>query len=294
MFNFNKNLLFYLPISLMLFFIYDNRKKYFLYYNFIKKFSFIKNFSLFFNHSLKNTIISKDQMFIDKYKNNFLNKIKPIIDNNFENIDEFLYLNNNMLNIYYDKNFFNNLIHTNDEYILTWKRRMIIINTPYGNVGMFYNLYNRGFSYYSDIKDIPYIILNCISMHYVLTYLCLDFYVDNTVIDNWISKIWLIFDKDNDDNKESTPFIKRLEDNKLSIKNKKIIPKLKNYRSNFKNDKGEINIKNKNHFIYCGKITDLPLYNKTKITLKQPKLSFKEYKKNFIINNKNNDYSSLF
>jgi hypothetical protein len=45
---------------------------------------------------------------------------------------------------------------------------------------MYYDVYKLGFSYYSD-QYIPYSILNAIAAKYVITYRCIDFFLDELV-----------------------------------------------------------------------------------------------------------------
>lgn len=301
-----KNKILWITIPLFFYTLYDNRKKIYYSYKWFQLWSIVKGVGLLKQYGLmkKNILIlTKDEIFINKYKINFLYKIN--LNKNIEK-EEIEKLNKNMLNIYYNKTELTDIISNNREnnYELIWKKRNIIINTPYGNIGMNYNLYHKGFSYYSDIKNIPYNILTCISMNYVLMYYCLDFYVDNTIINDWISPFWIIWDKETKSNETTlnNPFIKRLDDVKLLSTNKQIIAKLKNYRLDFgKDEKGQPNIiYNKNRFIYSGKITDMPSFKvkKIPIILNTNKISFQEYKKLILLkdNNKdiNHNYEKLF
>jgi hypothetical protein len=63
-----------------------------------------------------------------------------------------------------------------------WRSRILIENTPRGNVIMFYDIYKRGFSYYCDQAVMPYDIMNAVAMKYVLTFHCRDLFVDSNVI----------------------------------------------------------------------------------------------------------------
>lgn len=62
-----------------------------------------------------------------------------------------------------------------------WKTRVLLESTPRGLVAMHYDVYKRGFVYYSDNQSIPYSILNAIAIRYVLTYRCRDFFMDDEV-----------------------------------------------------------------------------------------------------------------
>jgi hypothetical protein len=63
-----------------------------------------------------------------------------------------------------------------------WRTRILIENTPRGNVIMFYDIYKRGFSYYCDQAVMPYDIMNAVAMKYVLKFRCRDFFVDSQVL----------------------------------------------------------------------------------------------------------------
>lgn len=69
----------------------------------------------------------------------------------------------------------------NNKFEQEWKIRVLMENTVYGNIIMFYDIYKQAFVYFSDIQ-IPYKTLNLCAMKYVRTFLCLDFFVDTTEI----------------------------------------------------------------------------------------------------------------
>jgi len=58
-----------------------------------------------------------------------------------------------------------------------WKRRILFEYTPRGNVVMYYDAYKLGFAYFCD-QHVPYDVLNAVAMKYVLTYKCVDFFMD--------------------------------------------------------------------------------------------------------------------
>ena len=62
-----------------------------------------------------------------------------------------------------------------------WKHRILLENTPHGNIAMFYDLYRQAFTYYSD-KHVSYSVLNLCAMKYVRIFLCRDFFVDTTIL----------------------------------------------------------------------------------------------------------------
>jgi hypothetical protein len=63
-----------------------------------------------------------------------------------------------------------------------WQTRILIENTPRGNVIMFYDLYKQAFSYYCDQARMPYELMNAVAMKYVMTFHCRDFFVDSSIL----------------------------------------------------------------------------------------------------------------
>ena len=76
----------------------------------------------------------------------------------------------------------NHLENPKNELESTWRSRILIENTPRGNVIMFYNAYKEAFAYYSDQTAMPYRILNAVAMKYVMKFHCADFFIDETVL----------------------------------------------------------------------------------------------------------------
>ena len=74
------------------------------------------------------------------------------------------------------------LKNPNNELEKKWRSRILIENTPRGNVIMFYDLYKQAFSYYCDQARMPYDVMNVVAMKYVLTFHCRDFFVDSNVL----------------------------------------------------------------------------------------------------------------
>jgi len=63
-----------------------------------------------------------------------------------------------------------------------WATRRLLVHTPRGNVCMYYDIYREGFAYYCDQSGLNYRILNAVAMKYVMTYRCLDFFMDEATI----------------------------------------------------------------------------------------------------------------
>ena len=91
-------------------------------------------------------------------------------------------LNTNIDLIFYDKHDLSDLMKDADNYLeKKWRTKILMENTPRGNVVMFYDAFKMGFSYYSD-QSMPYSVLNAVSMKYVITFYCRDFFMDETVL----------------------------------------------------------------------------------------------------------------
>ena len=59
-----------------------------------------------------------------------------------------------------------------------WKSRILIENTPRGNVMIYFNPYLLSYQYYSDEQIIPYKILEQVATKYVVMFRCKDFFID--------------------------------------------------------------------------------------------------------------------
>jgi hypothetical protein len=59
-----------------------------------------------------------------------------------------------------------------------WKSRILIENTPRGNVMIYFNPYLLSYQYYSDEQIIPYKILEQVATRYVILFRCKDFFID--------------------------------------------------------------------------------------------------------------------
>lgn len=189
----------------------------------------------------KNKKKDENNEYIEKHHQCFLESYNSHIDYN-ENIQKEFYMKEE-----YDKL----IVQNNNILESSWKHRILIEDSPFGNIIMFYNSYKQGFSYYSD-ENVPYIFLNAVAMKYVLKYFCRDFFIDNSIVPK----------------SACSPFLHIHEIEKSKEHNKKIditkgpFAKFKTYKPEPKvfdkdgNKKKEKKIENfiKNKFIMCGKI----------------------------------------
>ena len=143
------------------------------------------------------TIVDASNKYIIVAKQRFMGKIEYQETNKI--------LNTNIAPIFYSKKEYNTLMEETTNYLeKQWKTRILIENTPKGNIIMFYDAYKLGFAYYSDVNGIDYHMLNAVAMKYVLTFHCLDFFVDEQIFDKSIFiKLYMSDNKGIQDQTES-------------------------------------------------------------------------------------------
>jgi hypothetical protein len=216
----------------------------------------------------ESTILNKTDEYISKKKNEFTSK-----NNGSSNIES----------IFYKKDdFFTMIREQNNDIEEIWKTRILIENTPRGNIVMFYDAYKQGFAYYSDTNSMPYVVLNSVAMKYVSTYFCRDFFVDNEGIlkENESPLLSLYY-------REPVKIKDEIKSNNNKIgTDTSAFAKLKNYNKPIRNTEKLYDQKNKsqdqiekkvekeeeiirNKFIYLGKMVNFPFLKKEKKVLLQ-------------------------
>jgi len=139
---------------------------YFKYVVFKIKIFIIIWYQYFYPIIRKKTLTQENDIFFDKYKDKLINaltqhdKFNINLTDNFNNIDKL-----------------NNFVSTNKEYENVWKKRIIFTTTPMGNVYLYYDVYKMAFVYYCD-QIVSSTVLNAVVIKYVLTFLCIDLYVN--------------------------------------------------------------------------------------------------------------------
>ena len=140
--------------------------------------------------------------------------------------------NENVAPLFYDMDSYKKyMMEENTELERLWKSRILLENTPRGNVIMYYDAFKLGFSYYCDQKSVSYEILNAVAMKYVTLFRCRHFFIDESVVPR----------------EHTSPFIKTHFEEKeyeKGMKKKRVV-------------KGKpVNVKNvaTNRFVYLGKI----------------------------------------
>lgn len=135
----------------------------------------------------------------------------------------------------------------------TWKQRVLLQNTPYGNVVMFYDLFRQAFAYFSDVH-INYTTLNYCAMKYVRLFFCRDFFVDTNILpEDHVSPFNVM--KKEEEKREKEKQKKKREEKKVNFDSSIFVKAKKKLEENGK--KNEIvDEKYKNNFRYLGKISN--------------------------------------
>ena len=135
----------------------------------------------------------------------------------YDDVDNPTIMNENTDKEFYDyKKYESIMVIENNEIEIKWRTRILIENTPRGNIMMYYNSFKRGFAYYSDQQGIPYIILNTMAMKYVRLFRCRDLFMDDQVTPENSPSPFIQIQKDEEKNAirskiEETPLEKRID-----------------------------------------------------------------------------------
>jgi len=116
------------------------------------------------------------QAYINKHKSRFLSTFEEPLASSKN-------WNENMKSLQIDPaELAQELTYKENEIENEWKRRVLIENTPRGNVIMYYDVYKQAFAYYCDQATMPYDIMNAVAMRYVIAFFCRDLFVDESII----------------------------------------------------------------------------------------------------------------
>ena len=203
--------------------------------------------------------------------------------------------NSNIDNVFYSKRLYQEmLVDPKNVLEKKWKTNILYVNTPRGNIVMYYDVYKLGFTYYCD-SSLPYNILNSVAMKYVMYFRCLDFFIDEEIrpTDKPSPLLKLLEEdkkgsndenkpdsetnaetKDNTDSKnnekkqkidmKTAPFAKFKQYNKASTKASTKVTEnaQKSEKTTTYNDKSTEKQKEYNRFIYLGKIVNYDFLQK--------------------------------
>ena len=277
----------------MLYYIKPFRR--FINYLFFNLYKFYQSiFSLSIENKPTITIIDEINDFIKKIETNFKKK-GGINDTDF---------NSNIEPEFYNKKQLDEILRIeNNTLESTWKTRNLFINTPKGNIIMYYDPYKLAFSYYSDTSSMNYKLLNAVAMKYVYSFYCKDLFIDNEITSESESKLIDILFKEKSTKKED-----KKEDKskvKISLDNAPFA-KLKKYTKPTKDNKDSAKEKDymRNKFVRVGKISDFSMIKKapkvfhmngfqttmfgnleTETLLQKQVMSYKDFKNRKIIDN---------
>lgn len=185
------------------------------------------------------------------------------------------FFSQNIEKVFYDKPALNELLKDeNNSLEKVWKTRILIDHTPRGNVFMYYDPYKQAFSYYSDQTVIPYQVINAVAMKYVITYLCRDFFLDDSVVPK----------------EHVSPLFSNDEPAKRVVNTTSKLPFVKPKTYNSVSNKTDVTVeKVTNRFVHLGKVRNCNILSKSNIKnanngfktalLASNKLSYEEYKK---------------
>ena len=173
---------------------------------------FFFNNLIFGSQTIKRVVDSPETILYNRELVRFTKYIETDLYEKNQNIDVF----------FYDKVKYKAIFeNVENDYEAIWKRKILYMTTPMGNIAMYYDPYKLGFSYYSDQSYIKYDILNAVAMKYVIIFRCFDFFMDEriTKIPSPLIKIHLIEEKKIDASKpnynaiqvaktDKSPFVK--------------------------------------------------------------------------------------
>jgi len=116
----------------------------------------------------------EEDRYAEKFKTRFLETFCIDVPNT---------TNDNIDPVFYDRDSYKKyMMEENTELERLWKSRILLENTPRGNVIMYYDAFKLGFSYYCDQKSVSYEILNAVAMKYVRVFRCRHFFIDESVV----------------------------------------------------------------------------------------------------------------
>lgn len=143
------------------------------------------------------TIVKEKNIVHHSPEVDFLVKTKTDFDKSYQEPSHVEKYNENIDLIFFDKEKYSDIIKIqNSELELLWRRRILFVNTPRGNVIMFYDSFKQAFSYYSD-QHISYAFLNSVAMKYVIIFRCRDFFIDEQILTpEFPSRILELFKKE--------------------------------------------------------------------------------------------------
>jgi hypothetical protein len=110
----------------------------------------------------------------------YINPIKSRFLLTFESNDSF---DENIDPLFYNKKeYAEHMMETKNMLESQWRTRMLIQNTPRGNIIMYYDAYKLAFAFYCNQKVVSYDVLNAVAMKYVIHFRCRHFFLDEFIV----------------------------------------------------------------------------------------------------------------
>jgi hypothetical protein len=200
----------------------------------------------------------KQHTLTDTYNDFFLSNKEKLI----KSLETPKKMNENITELFYDIDKLNKYVNENPDYEKIWKSRILITNTPNGNIYIYYDVYKMGFVYYSD-NVMNNDLLNSAAINYVIKFSCLDLYVNEKDIINYNNKhlkSLLKYHFDIDDKKKQDLLNKN--DVFLKKKHNKNTNKKDENEKNGKEIEKEQEFYYTNKFIYAGKFRSINILNR--------------------------------
>jgi hypothetical protein len=207
---------------------------------------------------------------IELYEGTYLPKFLDIIKN-LDQTTEQKYNTNIEPILYTRKELLELLKDPKNPYEEKWRKNILYETTPRGNIVMYYDIFKQGFTYYSD-HTMTYTILNTAAMKYCLYFSCLDFFMDDHILNDRVSPFTRLLLEE-----EKTEADKKKENIKQMIPNisNARFAKLKNYSAQPSTQENPDQTQEKlvktekpkelmiNKFINLGKISNFSFIQKT-------------------------------
>lgn len=118
------------------------------------------------------SFIEENSEYINPIKNRFLLTFES--ESSFDDNIDTLFYNK--------KEYSEHMMDINNSLEPQWRRRMLIENTPRGNIIMYYDAYKLAFAFYCDQKVVSYDVLNAVAMKYVIHFRCRHFFLDEFIV----------------------------------------------------------------------------------------------------------------
>jgi len=212
-------------------------------------------------------IINEKSYFIKNYT-----KFLDLFETKKEEENHLKKYNDNIESVFYNKNEFSNMLSDENNNIeQVWKKRVLYESTPRGNIIMYYDVYKQGFAYYSDQSFVSYNLLCAVAMKYVIYFRCLDFFIDELMLQlesnpSRLSPLVEIFDEKQEKGKTVIIKTETKTDDGFNpfakLKNYKVADTIKPQTKTSKPVGEPPKLVMKNRFVSKGKIRDFVILNK--------------------------------